>query len=111
MANNKRESERSPIELAASYGIAADADIYNEAIIKNVSEGGFAFQSKDNIQIGKEFSLEVELSDNEAFSLQVKAVWSRFNYDTDDFTIGVQIVEKSQEKLDKFNKFYSSEID
>lgn len=107
---DKRTHERSPIELAASYGIAADADIYNEALIKNISQGGFAFHSKENIKMGKELILAFEISETEDIDLKVKVVWSTQNYDTEDFSIGVEIINTDTEQYKQFLNFYNSEF-
>lgn len=111
MGKEQRRHERSPIECAASYGgIQEDSDIYKEAIVTNMSKGGFAFQSKENLKIGQKITLSVELEDNKEVQLDVQVAWSKENFDTDDFTIGVRILKMEGKNYERFIQFYSTEI-
>ena len=53
----KRIHERSPIELAASYGIGEDPRPEREAKINNISSGGFCFTSDKKIGIGEKTNI------------------------------------------------------
>ena len=106
MSKNKRKSERSPIELAASYGIPQDLPDTEEAQVKDVSAGGFCIYSPKKIPEGKAFILAVDLDNNEQITVTVKAVWCQ--PEEERFRVGVQIMEENSPDLKRFLEFYNS---
>lgn len=107
--SEKRIYERSPIELAASYGIPEAVDLNEAARVVNISEGGFCFLSSKKIPSGEKFDLCVELDDNESVTLEVKAVWNK-KMDR-KYMIGVKILNSTGADYEKFLSFYNQQIE
>lgn len=91
MTNDKRQFKRSPIELAASYGIPDESLILEEARIIDVSGGGFCIQSKNKIERKKTIQLVFELDNGEECVLPVKIAWQKIDPATNNYIYGVQI--------------------
>ena len=106
----KRIEKRSPIELAASYGIGDDPRPEREAKIYNMSSGGFCFISDSKLKIGQEIQLAVDLDTKDEIIVTVKAVWVKENDDSKKYTIGVQIIEKEGPGFDRFMEFYNNPL-
>ena len=104
----KRTEKRSPIELAASYGIGDDPRPEREAKISNMSSGGFCFTSDSKLRVGEEIQLAVDLDTTDEVIVTVKIVWVKKNNDNRKYMIGVQIVEKEGPGFDRFMEFYNS---
>ena len=106
--SEKRIEKRSPIELAASYGIGDDPRPQREAKIYNMSSGGFCFTSDSKLRVGEEIQLAVDLDTVDEIIVTVKVVWAVKNDDDKKYTIGVQISEKEGPGFDRFMEFYNS---
>ena len=106
----KRTEKRSPIELAASYGIGDDPRPEREAKIYNMSSGGFCFISDSKLRVGEEIQLAVDLDTTDEVIITVKVVWVKKNDDNKKYTIGVQIVEKEGPGFDRFMEFYNNPL-
>jgi Tfp pilus assembly protein PilZ len=104
----KRQDKRSPIELAASYGIGDDLRPAREAKINNISSGGFCFTSDDKLRIGEKIQLAVDLDTAEDAIITVKVVWVKRSERDGKYTIGVQIDEKEGPGFGRFSEFYDS---
>ena len=103
----KRSYQRSPIELAASYGIPDDPRVTSAVKIKNISAGGFAFTSPEKLKIGKEIKLSVDLEEGEPLILKARVAWCKPNENTEDYHVGVQILETQGPAFERFQQFYS----
>ena len=110
MMDNRREHQRSPIELAASFGVPDDPRISKEVKINNISAGGFSFLSTEKLKIGTKLRLAIDLSPQENVLIAVKVVWVKENPLTGLNAIGVQIVESIGPHLDKFLDFYTNTV-
>ena len=107
MSQEKRQSHRSPIELAASFGIPESLPDTEEAQTLDVSAGGFCISSPTMIPDNHPFFLAVDLNNNEQVTIQVKAVWSKPQGDA--FRVGVQIVDdQNSSDVQTFLKFYNA---
>ena len=106
---NRRAHERSPIELAASFGVPDDPRINKEAKIKDISTGGFSFQSTEKVKVGAKIDLAID-SLEENIRIAVKVMWVKPDPSTGLNAIGVQIIEKPGPHLDKFLDFYSKTV-
>ena len=103
----KRTEKRSPIELAASYGIGEDPRPEREAKIFNMSSGGFCFTSDSKLKIGEKIQLAVDLDTTDEVIIMVKVIWVKKNDDNKKYTIGVQIIEKEGPGFDRFMEYYN----
>ncbi len=114
--DNRRAHQRSPIELAASFGVPDDPRINKEAKINNISAGGFSFLSSEKLKAGAKLQLAIESSPEENISIAVKVMWvSPYKAEGADNStglnaIGVQIIEAPGPHLDKFLNFYSKTV-
>lgn len=106
----KRINKRSPIELAASYGIGEDPRPEREAKIQNISSGGFCLTSDYKIGTGDEIELVIDLDTSSDVIIFVKAVWVRKTENGKQYTIGVQIVEKEGPDYDQFIEYYKKQL-
>ena len=106
----KRLNQRSPIELAASYGIGEDPRPEREAKIYNVSSGGFCLTSDHKMGIGDGIELVIELDTMNDVMIYVKVVWVKKIENRKQYTIGVQIIEKEGPDYDQFMEFYNSQL-
>lgn len=109
MKKDKRTLKRSPIELAASFGIPEESLALHNAQVKNISYGGFSFKSKERMPVGKKVQLVLELGAEKQAVLAVKVVWQNKDDGEDTYTIGVQIDNPSPEEYEKFAEFLSCE--
>ncbi len=104
----KRESKRAPVELGASAGV--DGEKLNDQLsIKNLSQGGFCFQSEKVIEPGADIELAVELQNGDYISIKVQVVWYKEQEAEGNYLIGVQIVDTSGDDIEKFRKFYDEQ--
>ncbi len=106
----KRQDKRSPIELAASYGVGEDPRPEREAKINNMSSGGFCFTSDSKLKVGERIQLAVDLDTTEDIIVMVKVVWVNKSEQNGKYTIGVQIEEKEGPGFDRFIEFYNSAL-
>ncbi len=106
----KRQTKRSPIELAASYGIGEDPRPEREAKINNMSSGGFCFTSDSKLKVGERIQLAVDLDTIEDIIVMVKVVWVNISDQNGKYIIGVQIEEKEGPGFDRFIEFYNSAL-
>lgn len=106
----KRTEKRSPIELAASYGIGDDPRPGREAKIYNVSSGGFCFTSDSKLKVGEKIQLAVDLDTIDGIIIAVKIIWVKKNDDNKKYTIGVQIIEKEGPGFDRFMEFFNNPL-
>jgi len=106
----KRMNKRSPIELAASYGIGEDPRPEREAKIHNISSGGFCLASDHKIRIGDEIELVIDLDTSSDVIIFVKVVWVKKIENNKQYTIGVQIIEKEGPDYDQFIEFYKKQL-
>ena len=103
----KRVHQRSPIELAASYGVPNEPQINQEAKIRNISAGGFSFISQEKLKVGKEIELAVDLEQGQVIYIPVKVVWCTKDAVKNEYSVGVQILESKGEDYEKFIEFYT----
>lgn len=106
----KRREKRSPIELAASYGIGDDPRPGRGAKISNISSGGFCFISDSKLRVGEEIQLAVDLDTTDEVIVTVKVIWVTRSDKNKKYTIGVQIVEKEGPGFDRFMEFYNGSL-
>jgi Tfp pilus assembly protein PilZ len=106
----KRAYIRSPIELAASYGIGEDPRPDREAKINNISSGGFCFSSEIPLRVGQEINLAIELDTSDEAIISVKVVWIKKMDSNKKFVVGVQIIEKEGPGFERFIEFYLKQI-
>ena len=104
--NDKRHFKRSPIELAASFGVPEEQEIVSKGTVINISRGGICIKSKKPLRVGTEFMIAIE-DEADEIGIGVKVVWSKKDKESNQFINGVTIVETSAEELDKFLDFYS----
>ncbi len=104
----KRQDKRSPIELAASYGIGEDPRPEREAKISNISSSGFCFTSDHKLRVGEKIHLVVDLDTTEDITMAVKVVWVNASSQSGRYMIGVQIDEKEGPGFERFTEFYNS---
>ena len=107
---DKRAYIRSPIELAASFGIGDDPRPEREAKINNISSGGFCFTSEIQLKAGQVIDLAVELDTAEDVVISVKVVWVKKTESNKKFIIGVQIIEKEGPGFERFIEFYRKQF-
>jgi len=106
----KRTNERSPIELAASYGIGEDPRPEREAKINNISSGGLCLTLNNKMGIGEKIELAIELDPKDDIVVYAKVAWINKNEHTQKYTIGVQILEKVGPDYDRFLDFYNQQL-
>ena len=107
----RRNKTRSPIELAASYGIQEDYTKDSQrATIINISSGGFCFSSTYKHKIGDEILLAIELDKGDEVQLPVRIVWSKPVGDESRFLNGVQIIEAEGPEFEEFLNFYCKTV-
>ena len=104
----KRTTGRSPIELAASYGIGEDPRPEREAKINNISSGGLCLTLAKSMAIGEQIELEIELDSRNDVVVYAKVAWVRKNEKDEKYTIGVQLIETEGKDYDRFLEFYTT---
>ena len=106
----KRTNERSPIELAASYGIGEDPRPDREAKINNISLGGLCLTLNNKMAIGEKIELAIELDEKNDISVYTKVAWVKRDDKTQKYTIGVQVIEKEGPDYERFLEFYNQQL-
>ena len=106
MGVEQRQSERSPIELAASYGIPEEIPETEEAKVQNISAGGFCIYSPKQIKNNQEFLLAVDLDHADQITVKVKSVWCQ--EEGEQYRVGVQIIDEQTPDVNRFLEFYQS---
>lgn len=102
----KRAYKRSPIELAASYGIGEDSRPERRAKIRNMSCDGFCFTSHNRLRVGEEIQVAIDLDTVEEVIVAVKVVWIEKIENSGRHTVGVQVIEKEGPDFERFAEFY-----
>jgi len=105
----KREYKRSPIELAASCGIGEDLRISQKGQISNISLGGICLTLDKNPAVGEKIQLSIDLEMDEDVILLAKVVWTKKNFKSNNYTVGVQIIERIGKHYERFVEFYDSQ--
>jgi len=106
----KRTAQRSPIELAASYGIDEDPRPEREAKINNISSGGLCLTMNKKMAVGENIELAIELDTNDDVIVYAKVAWINKDDGDQHYTIGVQFVEKEGPDFERFLEFYNQQI-
>ena len=106
----KRMNERSPIELAASYGIGEDPRPEREVKINNISSGGLCLTLNNKMSIGEKIELAIELDIRDEIFVYAKVAWISKDERTQKYTIGVQILEKEGPDYERFYEFYHQQL-
>jgi len=104
----KRTNERSPIELAASYGIGEDPRPDREAKINNISSGGLCLTLNNTMGIGENIELVIELDTKDHIVVYAKVAWVNKVEQSQKYRVGVQIVEKEGPDYERFFEFYTA---
>lgn len=107
--SDKRFSERTPIELAASYGMAEEESSETATVI-NISQEGFCFQTDQMLKAGSEVELSVDLEDDSNVTIPVRVAWNKKIGDTGIYMVGVQIIDASGKEFDRFLDFYNEQV-
>ena len=103
----KRAYQRSPIELAASFGIPEADEIIQSAQVLNMSVDGFCISSEKPIKPQKSIDLNVELTEYQTITLKAEVVWCRLEESTKDYRVGIKILDTRTEDFETFYRFYS----
>ena len=106
----KRVNKRSPIELAASYGIGEDPRPAREAKINNISSGGFCLTLNNDMKIGDGIELAIDLDTKDDIIVYATVVWVKQDEGSRKYKIGVQIIEKEGPDYERFLEFYNKQI-
>jgi len=106
----KRTNDRSPIELAASYGIGEDPRPEREAKVNNISSGGLCLTSDHKMGMGEGIELVVEIDSRTDITVFAEVVWIKKEEGKEKYTVGVQILEKEGEHYERFLDFYNQQI-
>jgi len=106
----KRTNERSPIELAASYGIGEDPRPEREVKINNISSGGLCLTLNNKMGIGEKIELVIELDTKDDIFVYAKVAWINKDERTQKYKLGVQILEKEGPDYDRFLEFYNQQL-
>jgi len=106
----KRMNNRSPIELAASYGIGEDPRPEREAKINNISSGGLGLTLNNKMKIGEKIELVIDLDTKDDVVVYAKVAWVNKNEHNQKYTIGVQILEKEGSDYERFLEFYNQQL-
>jgi len=106
----KRVNDRSPIELAASYGIGEDPRPDREVKINNISSGGLCLTLNNKMGIGEKIELAIELDTKDDIVVYAKVVWINQDEKSQKYKIGVQIIEKEGRDYDRFLEFYNQQL-
>ena len=109
-SNEKRKYKRSPIELAASYGIPEDDKAIQSSTVINISAGGFCFETKEKITPGTNIKLTVQMSSKKRVVLEVQCVWIKKDAGSKGYLAGVQIINAETKDFDSFLSFYCDHI-
>ena len=109
--SEKRILKRSPIELAASYGIPEDSLVMQEAKITNVSFGGFSFNSNEEMKVGQVIQLAVELDAENQVVIPVKVKWQNFDAATKLYQVGVSIHHPKGPQYEQYVSYLADRID
>lgn len=105
-SKERRLSQRSPIELAASFGMGEDPRPEREGRISNISDGGFCFISRNKLKVGDEVQLAVDLDVREQAIISVEVVWVQKAEDAKSYRIGVRLLESEGPDFERFMEFY-----
>lgn len=111
MSSEKRVLKRSPIELAASYGIPEDSLVMQEAKITNCSFGGFSFYADSEMKIGQILQLAVELDDEENIMIPVKVKWQNFDSAKKCYQVGVAIHHPKGPQYEQYVSYLADRVD
>ncbi|MBI5416280.1 MAG: PilZ domain-containing protein [Candidatus Omnitrophica bacterium] len=102
----RRTSRRSPIELAASFGIGEDPRPEREAKINDVSGGGFCFTSDHKLDKDEELQLAVDLDVLDQVVINVRVVWVEKITGAKGYRVGVRLIESDGPEFERFMEFY-----
>lgn len=109
--SEKRILKRSPVELAASYGIPEDSLVMQEAKITNASFGGFSFFSKEEMKVGQILQLALELNDEEQVVVPVKVKWQKQDSAENQYQVGVAIHHPKGPQYEKYVSYLAQRLD
>ncbi len=99
----KRQHERSPIELAASFGIPPDERV--SGVTRDVSVGGLCIISAKKLKVDEIIEISIELEDDQSASVEARVCWCE-PHENDTFRVGVQVQESDTPDYQKFRQIY-----
>lgn len=105
--NEKRGTKRTPIELAASYGVPELEMEAQESLLLDVSKGGFCISSTKDIKVGTRLILQIEASPQKQVETTVKVVWSQLADGGIHYLIGVQLIDVDEDKALEIHRICS----
>jgi len=103
----RRQFKRSPIELAASFGVSEDVLSIYEASLKNISGNGISFISDKHLNIGECIQLAITLDDKEQVVIDVDITWIDDKKAPKEYIYGVQVVKSDSSDFKRFLEFYN----
>ena len=106
--SEKRVSKRSPIELAASYGIGEDPRPEREVKINNISSGGLCLTLNNTMKIGEKIELVIDLDTKDDVIVYAQVAWVNKDEHNQKHIIGVQFIEKEGPDYERFLEFYTA---
>ena|SRR3989338_10989024 len=103
MSIEKRSYERSPIELAASFGLPEEEQ---SGKIVDISAGGFCIASASKFKKGAEIQIGIDLDVEEKIIVNAKVAWCNKNPEEELYRVGVQILPSRSPDFERFYQFY-----
>ena len=106
----RRIYQRTPVELAASFGMPEAEDFAKSNTVVNISQGGFCIESDKMLRIGTNIKLTVHLERKDNVTVNVRTVWNKKIGDTGKYKVGVQITNSEGPDFERFLNFYCTQL-
>jgi hypothetical protein len=103
--SEKRIFNRSPIELAASFGIQNDEIAVKT---KDISGGGLCIVSSKKLKVDEVIEMDIEISADEHIAINAKVCWCKAD-DNSTYQVGVSVEENTSPDFDRFYSFYCTQ--
>ncbi|MCA9398506.1 MAG: PilZ domain-containing protein [Candidatus Omnitrophica bacterium] len=107
MSDERRSYERSPIEMAASYGIPDADDITQDASLINMSGCGFCFETTKKLSKGDTLTLNIEFEKRKTANLDIKVIWIKQIKQSKNYLIGAEILKPHGKDYELFMEYYT----
>ena len=108
----KRRCHRLHIELPASFVVPGSENNIATATILDLSAIGICFSSKEKLKVGQELSMQTMIPSEQRVTVKVKVVWVKEVQVlvSNEYRVGVKIVEPMTADESKFVKFYAKKL-
>ncbi len=108
--DEKRRTHRLNIQLPARYRVAHPDMEFTDAVILNINVKGVCLIIDEELKLGTEVEIQVDLPDQSPLILTAHVIWVKASENQNEYATGVQVLDTMSEDASKFVRFYAAKL-